>query len=686
MQIRLIQSCYPELRSVQFRPETPTNIFDFDALFACDLPDGRFSIAKIVESRTGIVGFAAAWRLASLAVVNESNEMAISKDKKVVNEEFASKLLFDSRTMIRRRVSESLGGLSQSMMIRIASLEINIEAEHCVLIPNSWIKFKESSETSLIVGDSFYTRADIFEIFRRVEKNFPGYSGTLSSKQIILSNGGRRQKWIIPTLETIFRRSSRFNIIEAVRRDVETSRIQQILFSTNGGCLEPLKFATRVRRFSLINPVSDSQSEERALFNFHANITLPALWSFVIDIARILNAETRFDRVICVSRDAVHTEFYLKLYLKNLLTDKKRTIDIKLFNCSRVVLDPPADSIPSASYIEYFRDTFGPRDKCLVVDLHGSYRTLSAFCIRYIGYVPRMHLCSHVSNPVQVSRISSRITAFMPQYAPWTMEEINAVPFGSLVGWYRGAAVRNPCEYENLFTDVAHRVLIDHAPKFIRAMAGGQDDLFKAIQTPPRSRIIRDLLWLGLQENRVNRTGPASCHHVQHHRRLVSLLDHPPQKLQTISHRRQRGASLIYERLISPFVDHRISEPIRILEVGIKNRETIKAFVDIENYLGRFGKILRSDGVEAAISKLASGEESGGSRYFEIIRDLRSSVTKADSNLWRFVKSDGGIYVIENPSSTSLIDLPADAVQITDLLEESDLPDVESEFIVLRRA
>jgi hypothetical protein len=447
----------------------------------------------------------------------------------------------------------------------LKQLEWETELEQACLIQSNVNKLLETPSDMgiLIISDTYYSSAKLEELLTHL--NFP----RLRDITIYTSRSGKEDGWIWPLLAGSYNilRHTGDNKKSDVSIPLASKAVQQAVHSAmahSATAAETLMFimgrrlgldisapemkmASLMRRLSLANPYDFVVDRERFFWHrLHASYTLPLYWFFIHSVKNVLHANPQITRITAMSRDCILLEPLIERFLlggRGMLSEKdgtERHVDVVRLDASRALLVSQLKN-PNLDYIAYLRETLGDCSKCLVIDINGTYRSLSELTRKEFGEVPLAHFLS-IQNGGVLTPLRGILTVAIPGIDTNILEKMCAVPWGSLVDWIGrrgelfGGPVRVPCENKQVAIDVTRRMFTDIAPPILEKY--GPDVM-------PRVRVMATLL-----QKATNSAG-GELEHVNRPVTLASLIVQGT----TLESKRQLELATLYSRILSYYHD-----------------------------------------------------------------------------------------------------------------------------------
>jgi hypothetical protein len=189
-------------------------------------------------------------------------------------------------------------------------------------------------------------------------------------------------------------------------------------------------FALFIREFRHQNPYIES-SREFILFNDQARFNIPFLIIFSHELNQILLKENR-DTLLFTTRDCC--------LLKHIFSTMYPNYKSITFQASRRMYFNYNDE-----YKNYIRSVYDD-DKCLIVDLHGSFHSGRQLFMEVFGKLPRIHIAVYY-----IFKDSPKFEALSFSFNHWQfgvpVEEFNADTQGTLINMKDGNFIRHSFEF-----------------------------------------------------------------------------------------------------------------------------------------------------------------------------------------------------------------------------------------------
>lgn len=493
----------------------------FDTLITRCLPDPDF-IFKLVEARSGKVGFAAARKRAEAYCGAECTGNIHH--------------IYDHLTTISGEIVDAASAKE------LRELEWQLELEHMVLIQSN---VKELVDTAgigiIIVSDTFYSAVELRELLTHLK--FP----RLDEISIFASRSGKRDGWIWPLLGTSFdiqcHTGDNFDVdvkrplacIPKVVSKTKHSRTAHtlsqseiLMFKLSSGN-NPLEsperqFGSLIRRLTMANPYDfDTEREKFFWYRLHASYTVPLFWFFIRTIDSILRSNNKLTHIAAVSRDCILLEPYINRYIlgdRGIFIESdgsERQVTLSRVVSSRRVLREQIKN-PNQDYLSYLKEALGGNDfatRSLVLDINGTYYSLSAVCLKYMGGdIPQAHyLSAQMFAPPPYAK--HKFSVAIPFIDTNAVERLNVTRNGSLVDWVGsreepfGGPVCVACEYNDAYIDIANEVVLHDAPLILRV---GEPCVMPSERSMIKLLENLDSLSDKLRQVNLQTTLPALCH------------------------------------------------------------------------------------------------------------------------------------------------------------------------------
>lgn len=424
----------------------------FDTLVARDLPHPH-AIFDLVEATSGVSGFAQARR---------SAEAYCSQD-------------------CLGGISDIYEHLGDQPAAALRELEWQAELDHAVLIRSNVDKILAVPEGTaiIIVSDTFYSADKLRELLLHLKMP------RLDEITIFASRNGKRDGWVWAILNETYdiERHTGDNIETDVRSPSNSGVVKRTVHShaahlpTAGESLM-FKFSRAInsaeremgsmmRRLSMNNPYdSDTEREKFFWYRLHASYTIPLFWFFLRSILDLLRSNSNLTHIAAISRDCILLEPLIERYV---LHNIGRTVTMTRVSCSRRVLRGQLTA-PNEDFLSYLKESLGGDEmttKTLVLDINGTYKSLSKLCLTAFGGIPRAHYLS-VQTFGPPAFAAHAFSVAIPEIDTNIVERLNLTRNGSMIEWIGkrsdpfGGPVRVPCEYNDSYIDVTERaVLVD---------------------------------------------------------------------------------------------------------------------------------------------------------------------------------------------------------------------------------
>ncbi len=665
-----------EATAADIIPRRKTVSFDlFDTLIGRDVPR-HDSIFDLVEAFSGVTGFAEARKQAGAGFCNRACLGSIDD----VYEHLARNRLIT-------------GNLQQ-----LQELEWKMELEHCVLIRSNVDKLLAVPEDTqiIIVSDTFYSATKLRSLLEHL--NFP----RLDRITIFASRSGKSDSWVWPILSELYDIISHTG--DNLRSDVslplasrmvretthsarahESTGAENLMFRLAGENPKSpeYEFGCLMRRLSLGNPYTFEDNREKFFwYRVHSSYTVPVFWYFIHSIKNVLELNPNIKHIAAVSRDCILIEDMLKRYIlgdRGIFTSKdgaQREVTVARLSSSRRINGDQLER-GNTDYLDYVKEALGGdtmQTTTLVIDVNGTYRSLSLLTQKYFNMVPRAHYLS-IQNAWILPHLRNALTAAIPGIDTNVMEKMNVKLCGSLVGWEGsrsepfGGPVRTPCEYSELSIEVTER-MFNH--DMLKVLKPGFPAVF------PRTRVMSALL-----QKATMTVGPEIPH--KNGQRLLDSFVYHAESAQS---KRTVELCSFYSRILTVYHDRSAQEPVRLKDLSGKfgARWT--------EYMRNLVLISKGDHSTRTDITIGTCETEDDARVFQlehqentdllvihVVSDSSAAAGLAHCTVrWRLHPveelGEGSLYVFRNiplPSS-SVIQKPSSAVE--------DLPDVPTHAIM----
>lgn len=556
-------------------PPPLTVSFDlFDTLVgrAVSNPDVIFDL---VESRSGVVGFAKARRLSATLVGLEDG----------IDEVYA-RLELPATVDVKA----------------LQALEWQIELENAVLIQSNVRKLEAVTPGTqiIIVSDTFYRAEKLRELLVHVA--MPRLGETV----IFASRSGKSDGWIWPILAESYSIISHTgdNFASDVKSALHSRMVsgahhsrmahietqgEALLFKFANHAVGSPEFAfgAMMRRLTLRNPYDFiTQRQKFVWYRIHASFTIPLFYFFVRSIEDHLRSHPTITRLVLVNRDCIMLKPFIDRLLlqdRGMLSAKgeegERAVTVASLDASRKLLRDQLVT-PNEDYLAYLRETLGGDSMAstsLVLDINGTYKSLSDVCAKYQPGIPRAHYLSQQvtrPNPLTKGIFTSSIQGIDTNI----IEHVNVSLAGSTIGWSEnrsvpfGGPLKVPCEYDDAFIEVTRAAVEDAVSHVLQ---------LREPVVLPKQRIMEALL----QKATVTLRGKM-LHH-DYHPTLLSLL--PDTNNPEIV--REKELANCYARILSRFAERPWINPVSLLDIvtpkpeGVNRTSKKKSTMPWEDYM-----------------------------------------------------------------------------------------------------
>lgn len=548
----------------------------FDTLVGRALPNPD-SIFDIVESRSGVVGFATARKFA-----------AACESSKNIDQVYA--ILASNPTMT------SLANFDPQ---KLRDLEWQVELENAVLIKSNVDKLQATPAgvSIIIISDTFYSADKLRELL--VHLNMP----RIDEITIFASRSGKADGWVWSVISEAYNIVNHLgdNFMSDFWRARESTFVaqplhsstahtpttgEQLLFSLAADSVTSPEFAyaSMMRSLSLANPYDfNTHRKEFFWYRLHCSYTIPIFWYYLHTIQELLEAHPEINRLALIFRDCINLQPMIQRYLlhgrgvfvqKN---GKERPITVAPIPSSRRLLREQI-SHPNEDFLSFMREAMGGEDMArstLVLDVNGTYRSVSAVCKEHFAGIPRAHYITQQKWPPH-PWAKQLFTCAIPGIHTSVIEQMNVALAGSLIAWNGsrsdpfGGPCHVPCEYDDDFIDAtlrafndSYHILDSHGP---------------AIH--PQPRVMVALL------QKASSTLSDIIEHTDDHFALNAIM---PLSGSARSARQQEVADY-YDRIISSFGSRRWEDPLTLLDV-LPTTSTAPWTMPWKEYLGKRVKL-----------------------------------------------------------------------------------------------
>lgn len=192
------------------------------------------------------------------------------------------------------------------------------------------------------------------------------------------------------------------------------------------------------RKFKLLNPYRESTYEYK-LYKEQAEINIPLLCFIISKILDILNTENR-DTVLFITRDCCLLQKIFEAYYPQYKSIK--------FHSSRVI-----NNSYNEDYRNYVKQIYN-HEKCLIVDLHGSFNSGRKLFLDLFNQLPRIYIFdySKQSSEFETLTYSTSISN--------NIESYNVDTVGTMVNFEKTLDIRAPAENSIRLVRVIHDTIL----------------------------------------------------------------------------------------------------------------------------------------------------------------------------------------------------------------------------------
>lgn len=358
--------------------------------------------------------------------------------------------------------------------------EWDLEKKHAVLIQSNVNKLLDASTSDqiIIVSDTFYSASHLRELLEHLK--FPN----LEKIKIFASRSGKKTGWVWTVLSEFYSIVSHtgddyntdirsfqraFPLLPTYHSQMAHVPTDAELLMERFECLELSQF---MRRLSLKNPYafSEDNKEKYSRYRLQASFAIPVFLFFIHSINKILDGDPEITRVVAISRDCINLEPLLQKFV---------TVEVRRLCTSRKLLREELKSeAPNKDYQAYMHDILLSTKKVLVIDINGTFMSLSSYCKKFFnGRIPRTHYLScQAGAPPRFAWPFFSVA--IPGVDTNIMERLCVAAEGSLIGWAEsreepfGGPVRLPCEHDDSVLEATQKAYEDldivEIPEFIK--------------------------------------------------------------------------------------------------------------------------------------------------------------------------------------------------------------------------
>jgi hypothetical protein len=556
-----------------------------------------------------------------------------------------------------------LTNLPDELISALKEFEITTEINNTIPICCNISKINDGD---ILVSDMYLSEDILTRLIR--------HNGISKDVKIYVSPSGKHNGSMWTRLNNLYKINSHLG--DNVHSDIEMAKRHGIL----GIYTDAYKFthlektmldidvniSNIFRRFRLSNPY-DPNSIYYKLYNQQIQYNIPLLLHMCRSLEIILKTENR-DTVLFLSRDGC---LIIKLFMH--LYPQYKSI---YFDSSRLI-----NKNPSVEYLEYVKGVYN-KDKCILFDLHGSFKSGRALFMKLFNCLPRIYIFDVTSKQEiydgmsYTSSISERI------------EELNPDIVGTLVNFNETGAIRAPCDINKEVCYTIHSFI----DKFINYIHNNslEGNILRADIFSNKS------FWADYYKNHVIKT-ESIYKNMTDHKSLTQIAnDNNSDKGDT--YECAHKYTIKYEELIHHLVNNMNIPILNILEIGLNraNTKSIPSLMMWREYIPECkitGFDIKSeflsfnnkyDNIHIKIGDQSNPEDLSqlkSSKYHLIVDDGYHASKHQQitfKTLWDNLE-DGGYYVIEDLHWQPI---PETCVKTRDLFEKWYMKDyISTEYI-----
>lgn len=438
---------------------------------------------------------------------------------------------------------QKLTGCDDVERQRISEMEIQTEMANLYLIQSMASMVNEGD---LLVSDMYHTEETLRRLLRVV--------GFVTNVDVYVSSSGKASgkawEYLLQRYHIVrhYGDNQHSDVDMAGRYGIPAThvscsfytRVEDLFHETS-----PL-FASHIREFRLSNPhVMGSWRAD--LYHEQANHNLPLLLYLAHRIAEVAR-ERRVTRVLFTTRDCcLLRKVFAHLYGRELTPIE--------FHASRM-----AYTTGAPDYVEYVKGCDVLNEDAMIVDLHGSFRSLDSFFHRHFGRNPKSLCIDHWPH-----RPIPNMVVLWQNVMGNLWEALNADNCGTLVTIARdGVVVRAPPEHDLVMSRFMHKVVDDFIRRGLPSVVPMDEGLW------------RRYIGLVRQESRIQQYIDNQFEHA----RLTELANkHRTDKGTTYAC--AHGYASTYEHVIGRLL--RPDHDVHLLEIGL-NRDDSRSIPSINMF------------------------------------------------------------------------------------------------------
>lgn len=427
--------------------------------------------------------------------------------------------------------------------------------------------------------------------------------------------------------------SSKYNILGVLTNTHKFSCLEESLI------YKDFDLCTFFRVFRLMNKYEENTIEFK-LYEQQVNYNIPLLILMCKKLENILINENR-DTVLFLSRDGclIYKLFsYLYPQYKSIYTHSSRIINQNY----------------NDDYASYFKNIFN-KDKCLLFDLHGSFKSGRDFFIKHFGILPRIFIFDLVPGNFYNG------ISYFTNITNNVLETLSQDLIGSLINFKNNKPINLPTETDLNYIKIMHETV----DEFINYIGKNKDILSKNILSD-------DIFWSKYYLEIVIKKEPLFLNNIGDHKNhlltnLANMYDSDKGDKVACAH----NYTKIYEEIISDILRTKINKKdysrFDLLEIGLNRTwkgDSIPSLVMWNEYfynnINITGFDIQQDFIKFNSNniQIVIGDQSNANdlnklknKLYDMIIDDGSHISSHQQisfkNLWQNIKSCG-CYVIED--------------------------------------
>uniref|UniRef100_A0A6C0ER61 Uncharacterized protein n=1 Tax=viral metagenome TaxID=1070528 RepID=A0A6C0ER61_9ZZZZ len=325
---------------------------------------------------------------------------------------------------------QKLTSLSYEEIEKIKEFEIQTEINNSYLIMSNYNLIKDGD---ILISDMYLSSEQIMRILVAIgfKKNVTIYSSSCGKSKY----DGTLYKYLKDIYDIEIHigdnkhsdiKMALSNKINARLTSIHKLTLQEEFFIN----INYKDFALFIREFRHQNPYNEN-SDEFILFNDQAKFNIPFLVIFSFELNQILLKENR-DTLLFTTRDCC--------LLKHIFTAMyPRYNSIEFQSSRRMYLNY------NQEYKDYLKTIYDD-NKCLIVDLNGSFSTGRQIFMEVFGKLPRVHL-SVYHNYKNLERFQGLSSSVLNNTWGRGIEIFNTDTVGTLIDMKDGNFIRRPLEF-----------------------------------------------------------------------------------------------------------------------------------------------------------------------------------------------------------------------------------------------